>query len=164
MNKRTATAVFVALAVLLVFVTVQPLVPTRSQPFSELGVLGPSETLGGYPSAAVVDQPLLLYGFISNHEGTASYYQLLVKLGNQTTQVNNETAAAAPVIFTYSTILDQNQSAIFPVNLTIGEQGTNLRLIFELWSFDGASSQFTYTGDWNQLVLNVTSSSPVAEG
>jgi uncharacterized membrane protein len=158
MNKRESTAVLLAITVLLMFSAVQPLIPASSHPFSELGILGPNKTLGSYPTRTVVGTPLLLYALIGNHEGVASYYQLLIKLGNQTVEANNSTAANAPVIFTTSVILNQNESVILPLNITIQQVGTNLRLIFELWSFNETSSQFAYTGDWNQLVLTVTRS------
>ena len=82
---------------------------------------------------------------------------MLIKLGNQTTPVSNATSAAAPVIASYSRVLDNNQSWTFPINLSINETGTNLKIIFELWSYNVTSSTFDYTGLWNQLYVNVTS-------
>ena len=156
MDKETATIALVLVTVLAVFAAIQPILPANGEPFSELGVLGPSETIGGYPTSVVVGHPFLLYGYIGNHEGTLSYYQLLVKFGNKTTQISNSTYAQAPVIFTYSHVLDNNQSTTFPLTLTLRNQGTNVRLIFELWSYDLMASSYAYTGLWNQLWLNVT--------
>ncbi len=157
MDKETASIALALVTVLAVFASIQPILPANSEPFSELGVLGPNRAIGGYPTSVAAGQPFLLYGYIGNHEGSSSYYQFLVKVGNQTTQVSNSTSAQAPVIFTYSRVLGNNQSITFPLNLTLTSQGTNVRLVFELWSFDATTSSYAYTGLWNQLLLNVTS-------
>ncbi len=157
MDKETASIALVLVTVLAVFAAVQPILPANNQPFSELGVLGPSQTIGGYPTSVVAGSHFLLYGYIGDHEGTSSFYQLLVKAGNETTQVSNSTAAEAPVIFTYSRVLENNQTTTFPMNLTLSSPGTNTRLIFELWSYNVSNSSYVYTGLWGQLFLNVTS-------
>jgi len=157
MDRETAGIALVLVTILAVFAAIQPLLPSNSEPFSELGVLGPGGTIGGYPTSVAAGSPFLLYGYIGNHEGVSTYYQLLVKEGNQTTSVSNSTYAQAPVIFTYSHVLDNNQSTTIPLNLTLSDQGTNVRLIFELWSYNATSSSFGYTGLWNQLLLNVAS-------
>ena len=158
MDKETASIALVLVTVLAVFAAIQPILPANSEPFSELGVLGPNQTIGGYPTSVVAGHSFLLYGYIGNHEGASGYYQFLVKVGNQTTQVSNSTYAQAPLIFTYSHVLENNRSTTFPMTLTLGNKGTNVRLIFELWSLDVTSSSYSYTGLWNQLLLNVTSS------
>jgi uncharacterized membrane protein len=157
MDKEAASIALVLVTILAVFAAIQPILPANSEPFSELGVLGPRQVIGGYPTRVVAGSPFHLYGYIGNHEGVSSYYQFLVKVGNQTTQVSNSTYAQAPLIFTYSQVLENNQTATFPLNLTLSNPGTNVRLIFELWSYDVTTSSYAYTGLWNQLFLNVTS-------
>ena len=157
MDKETATVALVLTTLLAVVAALYPLLPVNNEPFSELGVLGPTQQIGGYPTNVTSGQQVLLYGYIGNHEGTAGFYQFVVKLGNQTTAISNSTAASAPVIFTRYQVLDNNQSTTFPVRLSMSTVGTNRRIIFELWSFNTTTSQFTYTGLWNQLLLNVTS-------
>ena len=156
MDKETASIALVLVTILAVFATIQPILPANSQPFSELGVLGPSQTIGGYPTSVVAGHSFLLYGYIGNHEGASSYYQFLVKVGNQTTQISNSTFAQTPVIYTYSHVLENNQTTTFPLTLTLGSQGTNVRLIFELWSYNVTTSSYGYTGLYAQLWLNVT--------
>jgi|SRR5580658_2200788 uncharacterized membrane protein len=157
MDRETASIALVLVTVLAVFAAIQPILPANSEPFSELGVLGPGQQIGGYPTSVVAGSPLHLYGYVGNHEGVSTYYQLLVKVGNQTTQVSNSTYAQAPIIFTYSQVLENNQTITFPLTLTLGNPGTDVRLIFELWSYNVNSASFGYTGLWNQLLLNVTS-------
>lgn len=158
MDRETATVALVLATALAVFAAVYPVLPSNNEPFSALGLLGPNQQIGGYPTTVVAGQKVLLYAYIGDHEGAAGYYQLVVKLGNQSTVVSNSTAADAPVILTRYQVLDSNQTVTLPVSFSVGTPGTDERLIFELWSFDPATSQFTYTGLWNQLLLNVTSS------
>jgi uncharacterized membrane protein len=155
-DKETSSVALVLVTVIAIFAVVEPILPANSQPFSELGILGPNQTVGGYPTSVIAGSPFLLYGYIGNHEGVSSYYQFLVKVGNETTQISNSTFAQAPIIFTYSHVLENNQSTTFPLNLTLGSQGTNVRLIFELWSYNVTTSSYAYTGLWNQFFLNVT--------
>ena len=157
MDKGTATIALVLVASLAIFASVEPLFPANIVPFSELGMLGPNKTIGNYPTAVAAGSQFLLYGYVGNHEGRVSYYQFLVKLGNQTTTISNSTYAQAPIIFTGLRVLDNNQSTTFQVNITPSNPGTNLRVIFELWSYNVASSSYAYTGQWNQLFLNVIS-------
>jgi uncharacterized membrane protein len=156
MDKAASTVILIAVTALLVFTAIQPVLPTTSQPFSELAVLGPHETTSGYPTNVTIGQSFTLNGYVGNHEGKVSYYQVLVKLGNQTTLLSSSNPAKAPIIFTESLILDTNQSVTFPMQLSLNQSGTNLKLIFELWSFNLAQSQFTYTGISDQLLLNST--------
>lgn len=156
MDKETAVIALVVVTILCVFVAIEPIIPSNSEHFSELGILGPQQTIANYPNSLKSGEPFLLYGYIGNHEGMAEYYALYVKLGNNNTVVSNVTAASAPVISSYSYILGSGQNTTFPMNLSIGQNGTNLRMIFELWSFNKTRSSFSYTGLWNQLWINVT--------
>lgn len=156
MDEETATIALGLVTVLAIFVAVQPILPSNAESFSELGVLGPNQKIGGYPTSLTVGQQFQLYGYMGNHEGVVSYYQVLVKLGNQTTQISNSTSARAAVISSYSLVLNDNQSSTFPMQLSIGQAGTNQRVIFELWSSNVTNSQFRYTGLFAQLWLNVT--------
>jgi uncharacterized membrane protein len=156
MNRQLGIAVLATITILIIVATIQPLLPVREDRFSELGVLGPTQTIGGYPTRVVVNQSFLLYGLVVNHEGIVENYRLFVKLGNQGTPVTNATYAVAPVLATYWRIVDANQNWLFPMNLTIGQAGVNTKLIFELWSYDLSSSSFAYKGLWNQILINVT--------
>lgn len=157
MDKETSVIALAIVTILLVFVAVQPLIPYNSEQFSELGTLGPQKTIANYPTTLTVNQNFLLYGYIGNHQGTVEYYTLFVKLGNVNTIISNTTSSNAPVLSTYSYVLNNGQNTTFPMNLSIGQNGTNLRLILELWMYNQSSSAFSYTGLWNQLWINVTS-------
>jgi uncharacterized membrane protein len=156
MHRDVAVTVLVLVTLIAVLAAVQPILPSNSERFSDLGVLGPNMAIGGYPTNVAQGAVVHLYVYVGNHERAVAYYQVVVKLGNSTTQVSNSTAADAPEIWSYSLILADNKSSTFPVALSMGTAGTNLRLIFELWSYNISSSQFTYTGLWDQLWINVT--------
>jgi uncharacterized membrane protein len=156
MNRQVRIVIVASVTILIIAATIQPLLPVREDRFSELGVLGPNQTIGGYPMRVVVNQSFLLYGLVGNHEGIVENYRLLVKLGNQGAPVTNATYAVAPVLATYWRIVDVNQNWLFPMNLTISHIGVDTKLIFELWSYDLSTSSFAYKGLWNQILINVT--------
>ncbi|MDG6988678.1 MAG: DUF1616 domain-containing protein [Nitrososphaerota archaeon] len=159
MDRETAILALAVVTILAVFAAIYPVIPSNSERFSELGVLGPTQQIGGYPSTEPAGQSFLLYVYVGNHEAAPSYYQVEVKAGNLSTAVSNSTAAAAPVILTRSLALADNSSSVFPVTVAMPTAGLNQRLIFELWMFNSTDAQFYYTGLWNQIFINVTSTS-----
>ncbi|MDH2901930.1 MAG: DUF1616 domain-containing protein [archaeon] len=157
MDKETSIIALAIITILAVFVAVQPIIPSNSEHFSELGILGPQQTIANYPSNITKGQAFSLYAYVGNHEGGVEYYQVLVKLVINTSYViSNTTSANAPIISSYSYVLDNGKNTTLPMNLSVNQTGTNLRLLFELWSFDTSSSSFSYTGLTDQLWLNVT--------
>jgi len=156
LDRETGVLALAVVTILAVLAAVYPILPANGEPFSELGVLGPGQMIGGYPTSVAVGEPINLYVYVGNHEGVASYYQVLVKEGNQATVVSNSTAANLPPVLTYSLVLGDNSSTTFPVSLSMSTAGLDQRLIFELWMFNSTSSSFGYTGLWNDIWLNVT--------
>jgi len=127
------------------------------EPFSELGLLGAEGKIGGYPKEVAAGTPFTLNLYIGNHEGKTAYYKVLVKLGDNSSTINGTTPLSAEPIMEVRAVLSHNSSQIIPVNITLYEPATRLRLIFELWMFNETSGSFGYyQGVWNQLWLNVT--------
>lgn len=157
MDRETATLALAVITIMAVFAAVYPLIPSNGERFSELGVLGPTQQIGGYPSTEAVGQAFTLYGYVGDHEGMVGYYQVMVKAGDQATVISNTTSADAPVVMTRYLVLSDNASTTFPMTLAMPTAGLNQRLIFELWMFNTTTSQFGYTGLWNQIWINVTS-------
>ena len=156
MDKEVGAVLLILLAIVGIFVALQPLLPSTSEKFSELGVLGPNQTIANNHTTLKTGQPFQLYGYVGNHEGQVAYYKLLIKLGNQSVRVTNSTFASAPVVLANTHVLEDNQSWIFPISMSLNKTGTNLKLIFELWNYNETVSNFTYTGLWAQLYVNVT--------
>ena len=158
MDRETAVLALAVVTMLAVLAAVSPILPSYGENFSELGVLGPGQKITGYPTSVAAGQGFTLYMYVGNHQGEAEYYQVLIKEGNQATVVNNATSADLPPVLADSLVLDDNSSAVFPVNLAMNAPGQNQRLIFELWMYNSTTSSFGYTGLWNDLWMNVTSS------
>lgn len=130
-----------------------------SEPFSELGILGPHMKIADYPSSVVAGRNFTLYLYVGNHEGHLEYYNVLVKLGDRNSTINENVSLDSTPIYTFSMMLVNNQTYLQPITLSIPHPGTNIRLVFELWAFNASTDTFTYTGIYNQLWLNVTSAS-----
>jgi uncharacterized membrane protein len=128
------------------------------EPFSELGLLGPSGKIGGYPREAVAGMPILLNVYVGNHEGRTMYYRILVKVGDKSSTINSSIPLSAEPLTDIRVILGHNSSRIIPVNITLYEPTVNARLILEMWVYDEAAGGFKYHGRWNQLWINVTRS------
>ena len=125
------------------------------EPFSELGILGPNQKIADYPSSVLTGQNFTLYLYVGNHEGQVTYYQVLVKLGNQSNASINASLPVQPIA-SYSMVLLDNQTYLEPITLSLNHNGTNVRLVFELWVFETNSSSFAFDNRVNQLYLNVT--------
>ena len=62
--------------------------------------------LGDYPSAIVASQSVTLYGYVGNQMGIPMYYDVMVKLGDNTTTIDpvsrsrlfNNSAALYPIM------------------------------------------------------------------
>jgi uncharacterized membrane protein len=158
MDRETGVLALAVVTMLAVLAAIYPVLPANGENFSELGVLGPGQKIAGYPTNVAVGQQFTLYVYVGDHEGQAEYYQVLVKEGNQATVVSNSTAANLPPVLTSSLVLEDNASSIYPVNLSMSTAGLNQRLIFELWMFNSTTASFGYTGLFDQIWLNVTSS------
>ena len=126
------------------------------KPFSVLGLLNKDAKIGDYPREVVAGTPIQLNVYVENHEGKTMYYKILIKLGNETSIINEITPLNAKPILELRTVLPHNKSVLIPVNITIYQSMTNLRLVFEMWIFNETKQVFTYYNRWNQLWLNVT--------
>jgi len=123
------------------------------EPFSELGVLGPHMKIGDYPSEIVAGDMLKLYIYVGNHMGKPMLYTVLVKLCNKTTLV--DPAPVKPMMSFTHALLD-NETWIFPINVTLTDVGLNWRLVFELWAYNPDTDKVEYLGLSCWLWINVT--------
>jgi uncharacterized membrane protein len=148
-------AVFLGLTVLVAFFSVSAfLVPnSQGEKYSELGILGSNGLLGEYPTQIVASQTVHLFGYVGNQMGSAMYYTVMVKLGNSDTQLN---PSYVTPIQQYNQVLSNNQTWIFPVDVTLTKVGGNQRIIFELWIYNETTHKNQYHQRWGQVWLNVT--------
>jgi uncharacterized membrane protein len=154
-SAEQVCAVILGITIIIALVATVPfLLPKNAgEQFSELGILGPNMQLGDYPSTVVAGQPVSLFVYVGNQMGQPTYYDVMVKLGN-----NNTATDPAPVtsISQYSSILPNNGTWTFPVYVTITQPGLNQRIIFELWTYNQTLNQMQYNNRWGQVWLNVT--------
>ena len=148
-------AVILGLTVIIALVATVPyfLPRSTSEPFSELGILGPNMQLGDYPTQTVAGQAVNLYVYVGNQMGQPMYYTVMVKLGN-----NNTATDPSPITPTqqFASVLPNNGTWTFPVNATLTQPGLNQRIIFELWTYNQTINQVQFSETWGQVWLNVT--------
>jgi uncharacterized membrane protein len=156
-DDQVVGAVLAVILAVGVFSVSQPLLAGRvSEAFSELAVLGPGQKIGDYPRSLLVGEAFTLYLYVGNHEGRSAYYRVYVKLGDRSGVVDENTSLAVEPMAFYDVVLEDNQTWLRPVTLSIGREGVDLRLVFELWMYRPELGSFTYDGRWLQLWLNVT--------
>ena len=109
--------------------------------------------LGDYPSEIVAGQSVNLYVYVGNHMAQPMYYDVMVKVGDNTTTV--DPAALTPVK-QFEGVLPDNGTWIFPTIITFPKAGVNQRIIFELWIYNGSVNLDQYNARWGQVWLNVT--------
>lgn len=126
------------------------------EPFSALGILGPSGKIGDYPKQVVAGVPFKLNIYVGNYEGRTMYYRILIKLGDNSSIINETTPLLVEPLMEVRVILAHNSSQVIPVNITLDKPVINARLVFEMWVFNESTRAFTYHGRWNHLWLNVT--------
>ena len=125
------------------------------EPFSELGILGPNQKIADYPTTLMTGQNFTLYLYVGNHEGHVMYYRVLVKQGDRS-NANGNSSLSAPPMASYGMVLRDNQPYLDPVTFSLGHNGTNVRLVFELWAFETNSSSFVYDLRSTWIYVNVT--------
>lgn len=157
MIDEEVAAVILAIAVVAgIFAASQVLFGERVvEPFSAIGLLGPDMKIGDYPRKVVVNETFRLHVYIENREGRLMYYVVYVKLGDNTTLVNETVPADAPIIARYETIVPHGSNVTIPVELSISSPVSNARLIFELWFINETTLEPQYRGRWLQLWLDV---------
>lgn len=126
------------------------------EPFTELGVLGPNMKLGDYPRTIETGEPLNLYLYIGNHEGTLSYYRVMVKRGIQSLNVSDSTPYPGETIINIEKLLENEENNTSPITFSLNEPGINQRIVFELYKYSTQTRNFEYDGIWVQLWVNVT--------
>jgi len=127
-----------------------------SEPFSELAILGPNMKIADYPKELLAGERFSLYLYVGNHEGITTYYRVYVKVGNRSSVINENTTLNEAPMAQYDLVLQNNQTWIEHITLQFDKPGTNLRLVFELWTYNQEGKMFAYHKRWLQLWMNVT--------
>jgi len=78
--------------------------PSGSERFSELWLLGPGHKAEDYPSSVRVNKTYSVYVGVGNRLGYSAYYKIFVKFGNQTQPLpvdSNATPSSLPELYRY---------------------------------------------------------------
>ncbi|MBC7121088.1 MAG: DUF1616 domain-containing protein [Candidatus Methanosuratus sp.] len=154
-DEELRAAALAIIAVIGVAAVSQAIVAERVvEPFSALGTLGPNMKLDDYPKTVLVNETFRLYLYVENQEGRVMFYELRVKLGNNSTVINETVPADLPVLKSYYVILPHGANETIPADISIAAPATDVKLIIEMWVH--ASNGTYYNGRWNHFWMNVT--------
>lgn len=121
-------SIFVVMTLALILVANIPLISTvlpftgsqDGNPFSELWVLGPDHTIGGYPFNVTFGKEEALFMGVRNHLGHVAYYDVQVKLCNHTQPLPDKgEPSALPSLREFSFILKEDEGWETSVNFTV---------------------------------------------
>ena len=129
------------------------------EPFSALGTLGPNMKIGDYPKTVLVNETFRVYFYIENQEGKVMSYELRVKIGDNSTFINETVPADLPTAQSYYAILPSGANTTIPADLWMPAPVVNGRIIVEMWVH--SSNGTWYDGRWNQLWINATTPEPL---
>jgi hypothetical protein len=148
-------ALILGMTIIVAFFVASPLFLPKGtgETFSELGILGPNNKLGDYPSVIVASETVYLNVYVGNQMGKPIDYIVMIKLGDNETSIN---PAPLQPIQQFEAIVPSNGTWTFPFNVTMSKVGLNQRLIFELWTYNETINQNQYHERWGQIWLNVT--------
>ena len=96
--------------------------PRGTAKFTELWVLGPEETISGYPFTIMVNKSSSLRVGVRNHMGHSVYYVLYVKFRNQTEPLPdtiNLKPSPVPELYEFNFFLKNGEKWEPSINLTI---------------------------------------------
>ncbi len=95
-----------------------------SQHFSELYVLGPSQTLGDIPFNIKAGVTYSVYLGIVNQMGSSCYYTSFVKLGNETQSLPDPilgTPSSLPVLYEYNSFISDGATTEVPLTFQVNQ-------------------------------------------
>jgi uncharacterized membrane protein len=131
-------------------------VSNTSQPFSEVGILGPKGEFNDYPTQMTVGVNYSLNLYVVNNQGQSMMYAVYEELGNLSSIINQSTPLAASPVATYWFALPNGGNYTLPIIVKLSSAGQNVRLVWELWGYSESTATWTYTGAWAQLFVNAT--------
>lgn len=128
-------------------------IPSGSERFSELWLLGPEHRAENYPFNVSVNEQYHLFVGVGNHLGSSSYYRVYVKFHNQTQQLPNSTTSEPsplPPIHEFRFILSDGEAWETPLTFNIENVlfQQNFSLVQNI-SINGIVFPVNYTSTWD---------------
>jgi len=133
--------------------------PENPEPFSALGLLNEECKIGDYPKIAINNSLLRLCIYVANYMGRPTYYKVVYKLAHNETLPSKDSPSPEPAISEWRLVLAHGENKTVLVDVVVYDAWMRGRvaLVFELWTYDSASSSWVYTGVWNHLYIDVVS-------
>ncbi|UCE16199.1 MAG: DUF1616 domain-containing protein, partial [Candidatus Bathyarchaeota archaeon] len=128
-------------------------IPSGSERFSELWLLGPAHTAENYPFNVSVTEQYRLFVGVGNHLHSSSYYIVYVKFRNQTQQLPNSTMSEPsllPPLYEYHFVLSNGE--VWEAPLTFAIENVVVQQNFSLVqniSINGITFPINYSSSWN---------------
>lgn len=141
----------------------QVLRPEVVESFTAIGLLNSECKIGNYPDVAVNGTQLDLCLFIANYMGRPIYYKVTYKLGGKDLLPTNSTPSPMEPVTNWFGVLGNRDNVTIPIRVPIvvyTQIPRDIALIFELWLYDTGLGNWTYSGRWVHLYINVTSPLP----
>jgi uncharacterized membrane protein len=129
------------------------IVPPSGQQFSELYILGPSQTLDNIPTNVVSGVRYLVYLGVGNELGHSQYYKLYVKVGSQNDSIPNlefRQPSNLPPLYEYNLFLQDGEKWQEPLTFEV----QHITLINGISSidkmiFNGIEYSIDKSSSWN---------------
>jgi hypothetical protein len=117
---------FILIAVSLGFIVASPaiqqlLIYPRSDFFTEIWLLGPSRAANGYPHDIRANASYGVFLGVANHLESCAYYQINVKLRNESQAGPNgltKTPSTLPSIYTFNLFVAENETKEIAINFS----------------------------------------------
>lgn len=134
--------------------------PRDGESFVAMGTLNENCRLGGYPTQVVMGSNITLCIFIYNHLGKPVVYQVVYKIGLDSSQLpTNTSPSIAEPLKLWRGILEHGRNITFYVSVHIPYDNRllnrNASLIFELWILNSEKEAWSYSGRWNHLWVRI---------
>jgi uncharacterized membrane protein len=127
LNPLQFKSLFILIAVILGLLVASPalqqvLVYPRTDYFTEVWMLGPSGTASGYPHDIRTGESYSIFLGVSNHLDSCAYYQIKVKLRNETQLGPNgleKTPSTMPSLYNVNLFVARNETREIPINFSL---------------------------------------------
>lgn len=131
-------------------------IPRPGEPFTAIGLLGPSCRIGDYPREVPVNQSIDLCIYISNNLGQPALLQARIKISYSGSIPTNTSPLDAPVVLNITVFLPDSHNVTRRFSVTPLYTGQNIVVVGELWRRDLDTGVWVYTGQYVFIRVNVT--------
>lgn len=159
LNEEVFAAIMALIVVGSAIGIAQVLKPETISPFTAFGLLNEKCEIGDYPAKAFYGENLTLCLLIYNNEGSPLLAQIRYKVGTNDTLPSDTAPSKKKPIKIYEAMLSRGKNITIPIQAPVTPEraliGKRAALIFELWIYNVDERNWTYTGKWVHLYLEI---------